>query len=39
MINPSKISFKPGDYKNFEFIPRSAHCKHDGNMSTERRIF
>lgn len=39
MINPSKVSFKLGKYIKFEFIPRSAHCKQDGNMSIERRIF
>jgi hypothetical protein len=38
-INPSNISYKLGRYTKFEFIPRSAHCKHKINMSIERRIF
>jgi len=39
MTNPSKILFKPGKRIKLEFIPRSAHCKHDCIMSIERRIF
>jgi len=39
MINSSKIPFKSGKYIKFEFILRSAHCKHDGSISTERRNF